>query len=93
MPFEDVYKKTEKFEGGYVNDPQDKGGETFRGISRKAHPDWEGWPLIDAAKELVGDTPRAIDRHFENDQEMAAMVSRFYRVNYWQPFDKKGVSK
>ncbi|MGL4208543.1 MAG: glycosyl hydrolase 108 family protein, partial [Candidatus Adiutrix sp.] len=24
-----------EFEGGYVHDPADRGGETFRGISRK----------------------------------------------------------
>ena len=28
-----------KFEGGYVNDPDDPGGETNYGISKKAYPD------------------------------------------------------
>lgn len=28
-----------KWEGGYVNDPKDPGGETKWGISKKAHPD------------------------------------------------------
>ena len=31
-----AYKKIEAAEGGYVNDPDDKGGETYKGISRKA---------------------------------------------------------
>jgi lysozyme family protein len=93
MPFEDVYKKTEKFEGGYADDPLDKGGETFRGISRRSHPGWEGWPLIDAAKAKVGRTAKAIDGYFEKDQEMAAMVERFYRATYWRPFDKKESKK
>jgi lysozyme family protein len=30
-----------KHEGGYVNDPQDPGGETIFGISRRSHP--EAW--------------------------------------------------
>lgn len=30
-------------EGGYSNNPNDTGGETFAGISRKNFPNWEGW--------------------------------------------------
>ena len=26
----------------------DRGGQTFAGISRRAHPNWEGWPTIDS---------------------------------------------
>ncbi len=37
-------------EGGYANHPADKGGETYRGISRKANPNWEGWKYIDDVK-------------------------------------------
>ena len=32
------------------HDPRDPGGETWSGISRKNHPRWEGWSLIDQAK-------------------------------------------
>ena len=43
-------------EGGYqlTNDPRDRGGMTYAGISRRAHPDWPGWQLIDR-----GATPSA----------------------------------
>jgi lysozyme family protein len=34
----------------YVNDPNDSGGETYAGISRVYHPNWDGWVLIDFAK-------------------------------------------
>jgi lysozyme family protein len=37
-----------KSEGGYANDPKDPGGETYRGISRLAYPDWTGWAKLDA---------------------------------------------
>jgi lysozyme family protein len=30
-----------------TNDPSDRGGQTFAGISRKFHPGWEGWKHID----------------------------------------------
>jgi type VI secretion system secreted protein VgrG len=39
-------------EGGYVYDKDDKGGETYRGISRVKNPDWEGWPIVDQLKPL-----------------------------------------
>lgn len=29
-------------EGGYSNDPIDLGGETYKGIARNAHPNWQG---------------------------------------------------
>ncbi|MCB5226215.1 peptidoglycan-binding protein [Alishewanella sp. 16-MA] len=41
-------------EGGYVNHPNDPGGETIYGISRRSHPDvWaKGRPSIDDAKRI-----------------------------------------
>lgn len=43
---------TLKHESGYVNDPADKGGETYRGVSRNANPHWEGWKLLERHKPL-----------------------------------------
>jgi lysozyme family protein len=37
--FETIIKKVLKHEGGYVNDPSDRGGETNFGISKKAFPE------------------------------------------------------
>jgi len=37
--FEVADRFTAKWEGGYVNDPSDQGGETKYGISKKANPD------------------------------------------------------
>jgi lysozyme family protein len=48
--FDTSYSITNKREGGYVNDKDDKGGETYKGIARKKHPDWEGWKIIDEVK-------------------------------------------
>ena len=36
--FDQALKHTLKWEGGYVNDPHDAGGETNYGISKRAHP-------------------------------------------------------
>lgn len=39
MKFEDAIGFVLKYEGGYVNDPDDPGGETKFGISKKSYPD------------------------------------------------------
>ena len=41
-----------KNEGGYVNDPDDPGGETYKGIARNMWPDWAGWAIIDKKPTL-----------------------------------------
>lgn len=42
-----------KWEGGYVNDPRDPGGETKYGISKKAYPSLDIKALTeDAAREI-----------------------------------------
>lgn len=38
MEFKNAIKIILKHEGGYVNDPDDPGGETMMGISKKAYP-------------------------------------------------------
>ena len=38
MTFEDCLKMVLEFEGGYVNDPNDPGGETNFGISKRSYP-------------------------------------------------------
>ena len=71
--FEDAIDFVLRWEGGYVNDPNDHGGETYRGISRKSHPDWAGWPVVDAHVLSHGDIISALEPH----------VWKFYRENYW----------
>lgn len=44
-----AFTATMAAEGGYklTNDPNDRGGQTYAGISRRYHPDWAGWTYID----------------------------------------------
>lgn len=37
-------------EGGYSNHAADRGGETYRGVARRYHPNWPGWKIIDEIK-------------------------------------------
>jgi len=48
--FSPAYAIVKVNEGGYVNDPVDKGGETYAGIARNIFGSWEGWSIIDAKK-------------------------------------------
>jgi type VI secretion system secreted protein VgrG len=88
MIFTETLQHTLQFEGGYANDPDDRGGETFRGISRKNWPDWAGWKLIDQAKARGLKSRQAIDDFFAQSAEMEALVAGFYYGNFWQPFER-----
>ena len=50
MSFKKALEHTLKREGCYANHGKDRGKETYKGISRKYHPKWPGWELIDEAK-------------------------------------------
>lgn len=39
------------FEGGYVNHPADRGGETYAGIAKNIYPDLPLWGIIDEKKK------------------------------------------
>lgn len=64
------------------HDPRDPGGETWSGISRKNHPRWAGWPLIDQAKA----DGVSVTRH-RNFERIKALTEQFYEETFWRPLD------
>jgi len=78
--FEAALVRTLAHEGGYVWDPDDPGGETFRGIAREYWPKWRGWQVIDAAKTGV-----EWRRGVEEDPQLFNLVKSFYRERFWEP--------
>lgn len=50
-------------------DPNDPGGETYSGISRRYNPKWEGWVFIDKS----------------DYESAYKLVKSFYLNNYWIP--------
>lgn len=76
--FNEAYDITMGHEGGYVNDPDDAGGETYKGISRKYNPQWKGWSIIDSYKKII-EYPKMLDKSSELQNE----VKNFYKENYW----------
>jgi lysozyme family protein len=79
--FTEAYKLTSAHEGGYVNDAVDRGGETYRGISRVHHPGWDGWSKIDALKRRSG-----FPGNLKSDRSLQASVKSFYKKKYWDRF-------
>jgi lysozyme family protein len=79
--FSEAYKLTSAHEGKYVNDKTDRGGETYRGISRVHHPHWKGWQWIDAAREKAG-----FPRSLESNRSLQANVKSFFKQKYWDKF-------
>ena len=88
MDFETSFAKLidADHEGGYVNNPADPGGETYCGVSRRAHPDWGGWLIIDAAKKLPG-FPTGLCE----SAELLKLTKDLYQDNYWGPAGCDGI--
>lgn len=55
----------------YTDNPVDRGGPTFGGVSRKWNPDWQGWALIDKG-----------DR---GSHALMALHQDLYQIKYWAP--------
>jgi len=76
--FKLAYAITLKHEGGYSNDPDDAGGETYKGIARRFHPSWVGWQIIDKSKQL-SNFPNSL----KENNNLDLLVSNFYEAFYW----------
>jgi lysozyme family protein len=76
--FKQAFAKLIKNEGGWVNDPDDSGGETYRGIARKYNEVWIGWEIIDELK-----SQKLFPESLNKNDELNLLVEDFYRINYW----------
>ncbi|MGH7892124.1 MAG: putative peptidoglycan-binding domain-containing protein [Thermodesulfobacteriota bacterium] len=86
MPIDGVFEKALKVLFKYEisptrfwdNHPNDSGGFTYYGIARNFHPDWQGWPIVDADMTRFG-RPRSL----EDAPELYTMVQGFYYREFW----------
>lgn len=76
--FKLAYKKTMGVEKGYANDPDDSGGETWAGISRKNWPSWPGWQIIDSFKNKPG-----FEVNLQASTALENQVKSFFKQNFW----------
>ncbi len=78
--FEIAFDETMINEGGYVHDPDDRGGETYRGVARAFHGTWPGWKIVDDLKQTF---PQDFRKHLDDDAELQTLVKAFYREKFW----------
>lgn len=71
--FHEALRRTEQFEGGWSNDPLDRGGETKYGITQKT---WDSW-LRNPASFKYGALPQRVADISRN------MSVPLYKVLYW----------
>ena len=72
--FRPALKKVLAYEGGYANDKDDAGGETYKGIARRFHSTSIMWKEIDSIKSSI---------LLENNDIVTKEVERIYKKNYW----------
>ncbi len=82
--FSPAFQITMGNEGGYANNPNDSGGETYKGIARNYWPSWQGWPTVDAA---VANNPSQINSTLQANASLQAQVQAFYKTNFWDTED------
>lgn len=85
--FNVAYKETMKIEGLYANNPNDSGGETWKGIARKKHPAWAGWAIVDSYRSKPGFPGNLVDAIGLQEQ-----VLSFYKKAFWDMLSLDKVS-
>jgi len=83
--FSDFLPILKRNEGGYSNLAADKGGETYAGITKKNYPTWAGWQIIATLKPKQG--------QIIVNTQLDALVSDFYKKNYWDVLQCDKLSK
>lgn len=79
--FETALQKTLGHEGGYAFVPGDRGGETYKGIARRFHPDWDGWAIVDRVKVAYGGSlPR---NYIIKSPVLDTLVNEYYKRVFW----------
>jgi lysozyme family protein len=97
--FEIADRVTRSNEGGWQNDPDDRGNDsaghgTYRGIASKIHPAWKGWPIVSEELAKLGQQPpcgtkayreftRKVDAALAPNEALQDMVCKFYKANFW----------
>lgn len=84
--FDKAFETLMKVEGGYVNDKDDAGGETYCGISRRSHPDSLLWKYVDDTTKKYN-KPAQINKILSANKEVTNIVKDLYKKLYWNPFD------
>jgi len=80
--FNIAYRRVRRIEGGYAYTSNDRGGETYKGVSRKANPQWTGWSRIDSHKQTFEGQSIPNGAVLVDDQ-LDREVVELFRSSYW----------
>jgi len=88
--WQSAFEATAAVEGGWVNDPEDRGGETYAGITRRDNPDPALWDRVDDYKRRLRVQPTQkrsdkLDKQLRDDAELWVNVKFAYFERYWKP--------
>lgn len=81
--FKAAFILTMGHEGGYANDPDDMGGETYKGISRNNFPKWAGWKIVDDWKSITKGGIDSLNRVLASDGQLQGLVDSFFKSLFW----------
>jgi lysozyme family protein len=70
-----------KSEGGLVNDKDDSGGMTYKGITVRYNPNWKGWDFI--KQELNSKSIKTLNSELEGNTYINNLVKDFYNYKYY----------
>lgn len=88
--FKPAHEKTGGHEGGYSNNPNDRGKETIFGIARVFWGDWEGWYILDDTKAQTGvetrEQRRELTRILKGNSDFMELVDYFYETNFFNKY-------
>ena len=82
--FEEAYAITAKYEGGYVNDKDDTGGETIFGVARNFWPALGMWNTLDTYKKQ-GLKGKALEQACRDNHDFMREVETVYYNQFWLP--------
>lgn len=84
--FKEAFERVVFNEGGYVNDPDDAGGETYMGISRRAYPNSIIWKHVDKITTTYK-IAKTITKYLKQNKELTNEIECIYKCDYWAPFN------
>lgn len=88
--FQQALAVTMPDERGLVDHPNDRGGFTYWGLTRKDNPDWNGWALVEEyIAKYPGKSYKDLTALLEQNDALTAMVEAQYRKGYWMPWMDK----
>lgn len=88
------FSRTMGTEGGWVNNPDDSGKETYRGVARAHWGTWKGWLIIDKVKATLPNQPlfgtahyyryaKQLNTKLKASDTLQELIKEFYLKNFW----------